>query len=87
MDVDDTTKEIARVRGVEWARQMRTIITPSSSEWPWTSDKGLELASSYVQDLTDQPEVARVLAIVALESASQSWAEWRRRSPRGIGVP
>ena len=87
VDVNEATKEAARARGQAWAIQLRTIITPSSLEWPWAREKGIELANAYVLDLTDDPRIAEALAEVVLESAQESWAKWRVRGPRGTGAP
>lgn len=85
--VDEAAKETARARGREWAVQLRAIITPSSLDWPWAHEKGIQLASAYVLDLTSDPVIAEVLAAVVLESAQASWARWRDRGPRGTGAP
>lgn len=87
VDVDEATKEKARARGRMWATQMRGIITPASLEWPWSDEKGLELANAYVVDLTNDPATALALAAVVLQSAQDSWARWRGRAVRGTGAP
>jgi len=85
--LDETTKATARARGRMWAAQLRTIITPSSLDWPWLDEKGRQLAIAYVADLTDDPVIADALAAVVLESAQEIWARWRVRGPRGTGAP
>ena len=87
VDVDEATKETARARGQEWAIQLRAIITPSSLDWPWAEEKGLQLANAYVLDLTEDPAVALALAALVLKSARESWSRWRARGPRGTGAP
>ena len=85
--VDEATKETARARGREWAVQLRAIITPSSLDWPWADEKGLQLANAYVLDLTEDPAIALALAAVVLKAAQESWSKWRTRGPRGTGAP
>ena len=79
----DEPAKIARARGVQWAHEVRTIIIPSSMEWPWSAENGIELARQYVRDLADDPTAVESLAAIVLHAARQSWTTWRSESSSG----